>query len=145
MLSALPFTETRRREGLTVDFSEVTLASEREPRQLPANEVAWPGKDYPLGATWDGEGTNFALFAETAEAVELELYDEHRNRTASFELVERTDLVWHGYVEKVGPGQRYGYRVHGSICARGGAAPQPPQAPDRPLRPRHQRRLPVGA
>jgi isoamylase len=72
----------------------------------------WPGRPFPLGATWDGEGTNFSLFSENAERVELCLYDpddtEHR-----VELTERTALTWHGYLPGVGPGQRYGYRVHG--------------------------------
>jgi isoamylase len=71
----------------------------------------WPGTPYPLGATWDGAGTNFALFSEVAGAVELCLVDdggEHR-----VELTEVDGFVWHGYLPDVGPGQRYGYRVHG--------------------------------
>jgi glycogen operon protein len=71
----------------------------------------WPGTPYPLGATWDGAGTNFALFSEVAEGVELCLVDddgEHR-----VELTEVDGFVWHGYLPDVGPGQRYGYRVHG--------------------------------
>ena len=71
----------------------------------------WPGTPYPLGATWDGAGTNFALFSEVAEGVELCLADddgEHR-----VELTEVDGFVWHGYLPDVGPGQRYGYRVHG--------------------------------
>ncbi|HEX2050220.1 MAG TPA: glycogen debranching protein GlgX [Actinomycetota bacterium] len=72
----------------------------------------WPGKPYPLGSTWDGGGTNFALFSEHADAVELCLYDDHGHQT-SVELTERTAYVWHGYVPGVRPGQRYGFRVHG--------------------------------
>ena len=71
----------------------------------------WPGTPYPLGATWDGAGTNFALFSEVARGVELCLVDddgEHR-----VELTEMDGFVWHGYLPDVGPGQRYGYRVHG--------------------------------
>jgi isoamylase len=71
----------------------------------------WPGTPYPLGATWDGAGTNFALFSEVAEGVELCLLDdggEHR-----VELTEVDGFVWHGYLPDVGPGQRYGYRVRG--------------------------------
>jgi glycogen operon protein len=72
----------------------------------------WPGRAEPLGATWDGEGTNFALFSESAEAVELCLLDpdggEHR-----IPLTEVNAHVWHGYVPGVGPGQHYGFRVHG--------------------------------
>ena len=75
----------------------------------------WPGKPYPLGATWDGEGTNFALASENATGVQLCLYDaqDPRCETARYSLVERTDLVWHCYLPGVGPGQLYGYRVEG--------------------------------
>lgn len=72
----------------------------------------WPGKVYPLGATWDGKGTNFALFSEHATAVELCLFDKDNEETR-LELTEVSNFVWHGYVPGVGPGQRYGYRVHG--------------------------------
>ena len=72
----------------------------------------WPGRPFPLGPTCDGEGTNFSLFSEHAERVELCLFDEH-DREAKYELTERTALHWHGYLPGVGPGQRYGYRVHG--------------------------------
>jgi glycogen operon protein len=71
----------------------------------------WPGKAYPLGATWDGEGTNFAVFSENAEKVELCLFENgHETRV---ELPEITDYCWHGYLPGIRPGQRYGYRVHG--------------------------------
>jgi glycogen operon protein len=74
-----------------------------------------PGRPYPLGATWDGQGTNFALFSESAEQVELCLFDslEAPVERERITLREHTDLVWHGYVEGVGPGQLYGYRVYG--------------------------------
>jgi glycogen operon protein len=72
----------------------------------------WPGRPFPLGPRWDGEGTNFSLFSENAEKVELCLFDEH-DRESRFELTERTAFNWHGYLPGVGPGQRYGYRVHG--------------------------------
>ncbi|WP_133877936.1 glycogen debranching protein GlgX [Paractinoplanes brasiliensis] len=72
----------------------------------------WPGNPYPLGATYDGGGTNFALFSELAERVELCLFDEEDNETR-IDLPEREALVWHGYLPRVVPGQRYGYRVHG--------------------------------
>jgi isoamylase len=72
----------------------------------------WPGRPFPLGATWDGEGTNFSLFSEHAERVELCLFDEEERETR-VELTERTAFNWHGYLPGVGPGQRYGYRVHG--------------------------------
>jgi glycogen operon protein len=73
----------------------------------------WPGRPYPLGATWDGEGTNFALFSENAERVELCLFDAADDRETRIELRDETAHVWHGYVPGIGPGQRYGYRVHG--------------------------------
>jgi len=72
----------------------------------------WPGGPYPLGATWNGEGTNFSLFSEHASRVELCLFDDDGNEER-LELRERTALNWHGYVPGVGPGQRYAYRVHG--------------------------------
>ncbi len=72
----------------------------------------WPGQPFPLGPFWDGEGTNFSLFSEHAEKVELCLFDA-TDRETRYELNERTAFNWHGYLAGVGPGQRYGYRVHG--------------------------------
>lgn len=72
----------------------------------------WPGHPFPLGPWWDGEGTNFSLFSEHAEKVELCLFDEE-DRETRYELIERTAFNWHGYLSGVGPGQRYGFRVHG--------------------------------
>ncbi|MBA3746037.1 MAG: glycogen debranching protein GlgX [Solirubrobacterales bacterium] len=72
----------------------------------------WPGRPYPLGAEWDGQGTNFSLFSVHAECVELCLFDAADNETR-IEIAERTALNWHLYLPGVGPGQRYGYRVHG--------------------------------
>ncbi|RJL34633.1 glycogen debranching protein GlgX [Bailinhaonella thermotolerans] len=72
----------------------------------------WPGASYPLGATWDGAGTNFSLFSEVAERVELCLFDDD-GREERVELTEVDGFVWHGYLPGVSPGQRYGYRVHG--------------------------------
>ena len=72
----------------------------------------WPGQPFPLGATYDGVGTNFSLFSEVAERVELCLFDDDGTETHC-DLGERTALCWHGYLPDVGPGQRYGYRVHG--------------------------------
>ena len=79
----------------------------------------WPGSPYPLGATYDGAGTNFALFSEVAEQVELCLFHgEDTGRGWGIEtrvaLTEVDGFVWHGYLPDVGPGQRYGYRVHGT-------------------------------
>jgi glycogen operon protein len=72
----------------------------------------WPGTPYPLGATYDGAGTNFSLFSEVAQRVELCLFDD-AGRETCINLAEVTALCWHGYLPNVGPGQRYGFRVHG--------------------------------
>ena len=72
----------------------------------------WPGTSYPLGATYDGRGTNFALFSEVAEKVELCLFDDARVETR-VKLTEVDAHVWHCYLPQTDPGQRYGYRVHG--------------------------------
>src|SRR5437763_11801034 len=72
----------------------------------------WPGQPFPLGAVYDGTGTNFSLFSEVAERVELCLFDEHGTETR-VDLAEVTALCWHGYLPNIGPGQRYGFRVHG--------------------------------
>jgi isoamylase len=79
----------------------------------------WPGAAYPLGATWDGWGTNFALFSEAAERVELCLFDEAGTETR-VDLTEVDGFVWHGYLPSISPGQRYGYRVHGRYDPRNG-------------------------
>jgi isoamylase len=74
----------------------------------------WPGRPYPLGATWDGLGVNFALFSENAERVELELFDWPQSTEGRrVELSAQTDGVFHVYLPDVLPGQLYGYRVHG--------------------------------
>jgi glycogen operon protein len=72
----------------------------------------WPGNNYPLGATYDGAGTNFSIFSEVADRVELCLFDESGQETR-LDLPEVTSFCWHGYLPNVGPGQRYGFRVHG--------------------------------
>ncbi|MFI0443997.1 glycogen debranching protein GlgX [Actinomadura sp. 6N118] len=79
----------------------------------------WPGEPYPLGATWDGTGTNFALFSEVAHRVELCLFDDE-GREERYELPEVDGYLWHGYMPGIGPGQRYGYRVHGPFEPREG-------------------------
>ncbi len=84
-----------------------------------AEDQVWPGSPYPLGATWDGVGTNFSLFSEVAERVELCLFDELGQETR-IALPEVTGFVWHGYLPDVGPGQRYGYRVHGPYAPSAG-------------------------
>ena len=76
------------------------------------NVQTWPGSTYPLGATFDGNGTNFALFSEGAERVELCLFDDDGTETC-VELIDVDAFVWHAYLPNIAPGQRYGYRVHG--------------------------------
>ena len=77
----------------------------------------WPGSPYPLGATFDGGGTNFAIFSEVGERIELCLFDQAGGGGAGHPA--RADgLTWHGYLPRVNPGQRYGYRVHGPYTRR---------------------------
>jgi isoamylase len=79
---------------------------------VTASPRPWPGRPTPLGATWDGEGTNVALFSSGAENVDVCLFDE-QGRETRIALEESTHHVWHGYLPQVGPGQRYGFRVAG--------------------------------
>jgi glycogen operon protein len=72
----------------------------------------WPGRPYPLGATYDGTGTNFSLYSEVAAAVELSLFDPHGTE-ARVPMTEVDGFCWHAYLPRVGIGQRYGFRVHG--------------------------------
>ena len=76
---------------------------------------AWPGQPYPLGATWDGQGGNFALFSQHATAAELCLFEklDPTQEVARIPMRERTDQIFHCYLPDVRPGQLYGYRVHG--------------------------------
>ncbi|MEP6916623.1 MAG: glycogen debranching protein GlgX [Acidobacteriota bacterium] len=82
----------------------------------------WPGAPYPLGATWDGVGVNFAIFSEHATRVELCLFESIAAEVESvtIPLTEHTDMVWHGYLPDVRPGQLYGYRVHGPYAPERG-------------------------
>ena len=76
--------------------------------------AVWPGAPYPRGATWDGEGVNFALFSEHADKVELCLFDpDGQHEVQRITLREQTDQVWHCYLPEARPGLLYGYRVHG--------------------------------
>ncbi|WP_432536526.1 glycogen debranching protein GlgX [Kineococcus arenarius] len=84
----------------------------------------WPGRPYPLGATYDGAGTNFALFSEVAERVELCLIGDDGTEQR-IDLPEVDGFVWHAYLPSVMPGQRYGYRVHGPFHPESGARCQP--------------------
>ncbi|HXW08423.1 MAG TPA: glycogen debranching protein GlgX [Vicinamibacterales bacterium] len=90
---------------------------------MPKNSLrVWPGTPYPLGATWDGVGVNFAIFSEHATRVELCLFDsaEAEVESLTIPLPEQTDMVWHGYLPDVHPGQLYGYRVHGPYAPHAG-------------------------
>jgi glycogen operon protein len=82
---------------------------------VPTNIKVYPGNPYPLGATWDGHGINFALYADNATDVELCLFASSDDEVESvrIKLVERTHHVWHAYFPELGPGQLYGYRVYG--------------------------------
>ncbi len=94
----------------------------------------WPGKPYPLGATWDGKGVNFALFSAHAEKVELCLFDRTGTREeARIAMPEYTDEVWHVYLPDARPDLLYGYRVYGPYDPAEWASLQPQQADDRPL------------
>src|SRR3954466_468357 len=75
----------------------------------------WRGSPYPLGATWDGQGVNFALFSEEGTGVELCLFGaaDQADQQHLIRLTERTNMVWHCYLPDVRPGKLYGYRVHG--------------------------------
>ena len=84
----------------------------------------WPGTAYPLGATFDGTGTNFALFSECAQRVELCLFDSAGTETR-LDLPEMDGFVWHAYLPGVNPGQRYGYRVHGPFDPASGHRSHP--------------------
>ncbi|MCC3335971.1 glycogen debranching protein GlgX [Mycolicibacterium smegmatis] len=87
-----------------------------DPRVTETGLEIWRGKAYPLGATYDGSGTNFALFSEVAERVELCLFDDDGDgglRETRITLPEVDGFVWHGFIPNIEPGQRYGYRVHG--------------------------------
>ena len=79
-----------------------------------SNTAVWPGQSYPLGATWDGQGVNFALFSEHAEAVELCLFDpKGRREIERIRIRWQDDQVWHCYLPEARPGLLYGYRVYG--------------------------------
>ena len=80
----------------------------------------WRGAPYPLGATWDGEGVNFAIFSEHASASSCACSTRRAAASQRIRLPERTDFVWHGYLPGLRPGQLYGYRVHGRYAPREG-------------------------
>ena len=94
--------------------SDVTNRPRRRRHRAAAPVVTevWPGRAYPLGASYDGSGTNFSLFSEVAERIELCLFDADGAETRIV-LPEVDGFVWHGFLPNIEPGQRYGYRVHG--------------------------------
>ncbi|ORV47695.1 glycogen debranching enzyme [Mycobacterium europaeum] len=94
------------------------MTSAETPAPTPTGEV-WPGRAYPLGATYDGAGTNFAVFSEVAERVELCLFDADGTESR-VTLPEVDGFVWHAYIPNIEPGQRYGYRVHGPYDPQNG-------------------------
>lgn len=95
--------------------------SPRSSLSRKTNSRLLAGAPYPLGATWDGRGTNFALFSENAEKVELCLFENEGSKEIErIALPERTENIWHGYLCDVSPGQLYGYRVHGPYHPEGG-------------------------
>jgi isoamylase len=86
------------------------------PNAISSSIRVWPGRPFPLGATWDGVGVNFALFSENATKIELCLFDsaDATQESERVEMTERTDQIAHCYLPDVLPGQLYGYRVHGA-------------------------------
>jgi len=108
--------------ALAIESASQPSPNTTQAAQLPT--TIWPGQPYPLGATFDGTGVNFALFSEVAHRVELCLFDdagtEHR-----IDLPESTGFVWHGYVPGLTAGQRYGFRVHGQFDPKTGQRNQP--------------------
>jgi uncharacterized protein YjbI with pentapeptide repeats len=104
---------TRWPEGFeSLGIGMIYVQSERPTTVLTG---IWPGQPYPLGATWDGQGVNFALFSEHAHRVELCLFDslDAPRASARITMPEQTDNVWHVYLPNIKPGQIYAYRVYG--------------------------------
>ena len=91
------------------------------------NPEMWPGQPYPLGASYDGIGTNFAFFSEVAERVELCLFGK-RGKEQRLNMTEVDGYVWHAFLPGIGAGQRYGYRVHGPHYPEHRPAVQPLEA-----------------
>ncbi|MFC4453152.1 glycogen debranching protein GlgX [Deinococcus sonorensis] len=89
------------------------------PAAVPYTGRQLPGRSYPLGSIWDGQGTNFALYSENARKVTLCLFDE-QGRETQVQMPEQTAFIWHVYLPQIGPGQRYGYRVDGEYAPERG-------------------------
>ena len=103
----------------TISHSGATTRKRVRGQAKPSNTVGqwrvWPGSPYPLGATWDGKGVNFALYSENATKVELCLFDsvDAKQESVRIPMPENTDLVWHCYLPDAAPSLLYGYRVYG--------------------------------
>lgn len=103
----------------TIIFDIMKLSKEKENRMSKLRML--PGRPYPLGANYDGQGTNFAIFSKNAEKIELCFFNENgKTEIARIELSEYTDEVWHCYLPEVKPGQLYGYRVYGEYAPERG-------------------------
>jgi isoamylase len=95
------------------------------------------GYPFPLGASWDGDGTNFALYSSVAEAVELCLFDaDGMQQTECLTIHRRTGNVWHTYLRGIGPGTLYGWRGSGRMRPNGACATTPPSCCWTPMRAR---------
>ena len=101
-----------------------TLQAEPVATSPAESAEIWPGEPFPLGAHWDGRGTNFSVFSEVATKLELCLFDEHGTQRC-VRLPEVTAFCWHGYLPGVGPGQRYAFRVHGPWAPAEGVRANP--------------------
>ena len=104
-------TEPTRRAACATGHRPPSAGAPSRRNNLRMTQV-WPGSAYPLGATYDGTGTNFAIFSEVAEKVELCLFDDEGNEER-IRLPEMDGYVWHAFLPGIHPGQRYGFRVHG--------------------------------
>ena len=112
----------RDAETCIIGLGKRVRAVRAQDQEAAAGRRVWPGRPYPLGATWDGRGVNFALYAEHATRVELCLFDspDAERESERIPLPEQTDMVWHAFLPDVGPGQLYGYRVHGPYAPQQG-------------------------
>ena len=119
-----PTAVAERASRRTAGATGTALEQRRRGLRSRRPTTIWPGRPYPLGATWDGEGVNFALFSEVAARVELCLFDDD-GRERRVDLPDLSGFVHHGYVPGLGPGQRYGFRVHGPWVPQAGQRCQP--------------------
>src|SRR5947209_2758406 len=103
-------------------FTTLESAPRTQRKAAAKHFATWQGHPYPLGATWTGDGVNFALFSENAAAVEVCLFDEpDAPEFTRIRIREHSDMVWHVFVPDLMPGQLYGYRVYGKYAPQDGA------------------------